>query len=40
MPGDVHKQLVTVGERWVKQQGFAVVATELVTGSTRMELPL
>lgn len=35
MPGDVHKQLVTLGERWVKRQGFAVVATELVIGSTR-----
>lgn len=34
MPGDVHQQLVTRGEMWLKRQGFAVVATELVTGGT------
>jgi hypothetical protein len=35
MSGDLHKLLVTLGERWLKRQGFAVVATELVTGGTR-----
>ncbi|MCL6483696.1 MAG: hypothetical protein I4O49_05855 [Janthinobacterium lividum] len=34
MPGDVHKQLVILGEKWLKRQGFAVVATELVTDGT------
>ncbi|HDR8973069.1 TPA: hypothetical protein QDB32_003949 [Burkholderia vietnamiensis] len=34
MPGDVHMQLVALGERWLKRQGFAVVATELVTRGT------
>ncbi|PRH19529.1 hypothetical protein [Burkholderia multivorans] len=35
MSGDLHKLLVTLGERWLKRQGFAVVATELVTLGTR-----
>ncbi|QSL63971.1 hypothetical protein G0D86_29735 (plasmid) [Burkholderia multivorans] len=35
MSGDLHKLLVTLGERWLKRQGFAVVATELVTSGTR-----
>lgn len=35
MAEDVHKQLVTLGEKWLKREGFAVVATELVTGGTR-----
>lgn len=35
MAGDVHKQLVTLGEKWLKRQGFSVVASELVTGGTR-----
>lgn len=35
MAGDVHKLLVALGEKWLKRQGFAVVATELVTGGTR-----
>ncbi|TXI11550.1 MAG: hypothetical protein E6Q76_02345, partial [Rhizobium sp.] len=30
----VHKQLVAIGERWLKRQGFSVVATELVTSGT------
>lgn len=34
MPGDVHMQLVALGERWLKRQGFAVVAAELVTRGT------
>jgi hypothetical protein len=32
MPGELHRQLVTHGARWIKRQGFAVVATEQVTG--------
>ncbi|CAG9230086.1 conserved hypothetical protein [Paraburkholderia tropica] len=32
MPGEVHKQLVTLGAKWLRRQGFAVVANELVTG--------
>jgi hypothetical protein len=35
MAGDVHKQLVALGERWLKREGFSVVASELVTGGTR-----
>lgn len=35
MAGDVHKLLVTLGAKWLKRQGFAIVATELVTGGTR-----
>jgi hypothetical protein len=35
MAGDVHKQLVTLGEKWLKRQGFSVVASELVTGRTK-----
>lgn len=35
MPGDVHQQLVMLGEGWLKRQGFAVVASELMTGVTR-----
>lgn len=35
MAGDVHTQLVTLGEKWLKRQGFSVVASELVTGGTR-----
>ncbi len=35
MAGDVHNLLVTVGERWLKRQGLAVVATELATSGTR-----
>ncbi|MDN4572002.1 hypothetical protein DBB29_00705 [Pandoraea cepalis] len=29
MPGDLHQELVTIGARWLKRQGFGVVATEL-----------
>lgn len=32
MPGEVHQQLVSMGERWLKKQGFSVVASELVAG--------
>jgi hypothetical protein len=35
MAGDVHKALVALGEKWLKRQGFSVVASELVTGGTR-----
>ncbi|WP_434716354.1 hypothetical protein [Paraburkholderia sp. A3RO-2L] len=35
MPGDAHNQLVALGEKWLKRQGFAVVVSELVTGGTR-----
>lgn len=35
MPGDVHHELVAPGAKWLKRQGFSVVATELVTGGTR-----
>lgn len=35
MPGDVHRQLVAVGERWLKRQGFGVVASELVAAGAR-----
>ncbi|RQV00337.1 hypothetical protein DF047_32615 [Burkholderia cenocepacia] len=35
MAGDVHKLLVTLGEKWLKRQGFSVVASELVTSGTR-----
>jgi hypothetical protein len=35
MAGDVHKELVTLGEKWVTRQGFAVVASELVAGRTK-----
>ncbi|MDF0506657.1 hypothetical protein POK33_38550 [Burkholderia cenocepacia] len=35
MAGDVHKSLVALGEKWLKRQGFAVIASELVTGATR-----
>ncbi|WP_241136696.1 hypothetical protein [Achromobacter insuavis] len=31
MPSDLHKRLVDAGERWIRRQGFAVVATELAT---------
>ncbi|WP_247391753.1 hypothetical protein [Ralstonia pseudosolanacearum] len=34
MPGELHQQLVTLGERWMKRQGFGVVAAELVTNGT------
>ncbi|HIH2745211.1 TPA: hypothetical protein ACYLN4_000889 [Burkholderia lata] len=34
MPGELHQQLVTLGERWIKRQGFGVVAAELVTNGT------
>ncbi|ACD21578.1 conserved hypothetical protein (plasmid) [Paraburkholderia phytofirmans PsJN] len=30
MAGDIHNMLVALGARWLKQQGFGVVATELV----------
>ena len=29
MPSELHQALVDLGERWLKRQGFAVVATEL-----------
>ncbi|UWE19386.1 hypothetical protein [Herbaspirillum huttiense] len=32
MPGEIHQQLVSMGERWLKKQGFSVVASELVAG--------
>lgn len=35
MAGDVHKGLVALGEKWLRRQGFPVVASELVTGGTR-----
>ncbi|MBU9236623.1 hypothetical protein KTD19_30080 [Burkholderia multivorans] len=35
MPSEAHKRLVTLGERWLKREGFSVVATELVTSGTR-----
>lgn len=35
MASDAHKRLVTLGERWLKREGFSVVATELVTSGTR-----
>lgn len=31
MPGDLHQDLVTIAARWLKRQGFGVVATELAT---------
>lgn len=31
MPSELHERLVTAGARWLKRQGFAVVATELAT---------
>lgn len=34
MPGELHQQLVALGERWMKRQGFGVVAAELVTNGT------
>ena len=34
MPGDLHQHLVTLGERWLKRQGFGVVAAELITHGT------
>lgn len=35
MAGDVHKGLVALGEKWLRRQGFAVTASELVTSGTR-----
>ena len=29
MPSELHQALVDIGEKWLKRQGFAVVATEL-----------
>lgn len=34
MPGELHQALVAQGERWMKRQGFGVVAAELVTNGT------
>jgi len=31
MPSELHKRLVAAGERWLKRQGFGVVASELAT---------
>lgn len=33
MPSPKHIELVALGARWLKRQGFGVVATELVAGS-------
>ncbi|MBB5546573.1 hypothetical protein [Paraburkholderia fungorum] len=37
MPGEIHDQLVALGERWQKRQGFAVVATEIAVRGTEEE---
>lgn len=35
MAGDTHKLLVELGERWLKRQGFPIVAAELASTGTR-----
>jgi len=35
MAGDVYNQLLMLGEKWLKREGSAVIARELVTGGAR-----
>ncbi|MBA9859196.1 hypothetical protein [Ralstonia insidiosa] len=34
MPGDLHQELVHLGERWFKREGFGVVAAEVVASGS------
>lgn len=34
MPGELHQELVHLGERWMKREGFGVVAAELVANGS------